>query len=100
MAKKAHRIFLTEPVLNWRGKAQKSVFLGEEEFRVLKGRAALEGVSARALMTRGPEGGQEAFGQQGGESFKRDFKVRGGEGRVKRAQKGLLPTTSATGYNG
>ena len=52
MAQKAHRIFLTEPVLNYRGKAQKNVFLGEEEFRVLKGRAALEGVSARALMTR------------------------------------------------
>ncbi|MBR4399733.1 MAG: hypothetical protein IKT06_02230 [Aeriscardovia sp.] len=52
MAQKAHRIFLTEPVLNWRGKAQKSVFLGDAEFRVLKGRAALEGVSARALMTR------------------------------------------------
>ena len=49
---KSHRIFLTKPVRNYRGKMQRSVFLDEGEFSILKGRAALMGISARELMTR------------------------------------------------
>lgn len=52
MRQKNHRIFLTEPVLNCRGKVQKSVFLDDGEFAILRSRAALLGTSARALMTR------------------------------------------------
>ena len=52
MAQKTHRIFLTEPVLNCRGKVQKSVFLDDGEFAILRSRAALLGTSARELMTR------------------------------------------------
>ena len=52
MRQKSHRIFLTEPVLNCRGKVQKSVFLDDGEFAILRSRAALLGTSARALMTR------------------------------------------------
>ena len=51
MRQKNHRIFLTEPVLNCRGKVQKSVFLDDGEFAILRSRAALLGTSARALMT-------------------------------------------------
>ena len=81
MAKKAHRIFLTEPVLNYRGKAQKSVFLGEEEFRVLKGRAALEGVSARVLMTRDLKDARRLLDGKAEETLKGALKyVEGREG--------------------
>ena len=52
MRQKSRRIFLTEPVLNCRGKVQKSVFLDDGEFAILRSRAALLGTSARALMTR------------------------------------------------
>ena len=52
MEKKSHRIFLTKPVLNYRGKMQRSVFLGDREFLILRSRAALMGLSARELMTR------------------------------------------------
>ena len=52
MRQKSHRIFLTEPVLNCRGKVQKSVFLDDGEFAILRSRAALLGLSARELMTR------------------------------------------------
>lgn len=52
MRQKSHRIFLTEPVLNCRGKVQKSVFLDDGEFAILRSRAALLGTSARALMTK------------------------------------------------
>lgn len=52
MRQKSHRIFLTEPVLNCRGKVQKSVFLDDGEFAILRSRAALMGTSARALMTK------------------------------------------------
>lgn len=50
--KKSRRIFLTKPVLNYRGKMQGSVFLGEGEFLILKGKADLMGLSAGELMTR------------------------------------------------
>ena len=39
-------------MLNYRGKIQRSVFLGEEEFLILKSRAVLMGLYARELMTR------------------------------------------------
>ena len=81
MTKKTHRIFLTEPVLNYRGKAQKSVFLGDAEFRVLKGRAALEGVSARALMTRDLKDARRLLDNKAEEALKRALKyVEGREG--------------------
>ena len=81
MAKKSHRIFLTEPVLNYRGKEQRSVFLEDEEFAILRSRAALMGVCARDLMTRDMREARRALDNKAEEALKRALRyVEGRQG--------------------